>query len=286
MENPLVRPARPEDREAILSFCKRTWDWGDYIGDVWNEWLTDSVGVLLVAVVGEEMAGVGKVTMVSKAEAWLEGLRVNPPFRGQGIAQALYHGAEKAARRRGARVARYATPGGNEAIHRLSERFGYHRVACFIQYRATEEAGTLPERLLRPEVDAAETLLADSSGLAASGGLYDGAWRCRELRGGRLREHLVRGEAYVVRMEGRPAAVALISGHDPEQGLNVGYLGGDTLAVTVLARQLRTLAEKESLQRVHIIIPSLESLEDALRDAGYKRDWFDEMCVYERRLRR
>ena len=25
-----VRPARSEDREAVLAFCQQTWEWGDY----------------------------------------------------------------------------------------------------------------------------------------------------------------------------------------------------------------------------------------------------------------
>ena len=26
-----IRPARSEDREAVLAFCVETWKWGDYI---------------------------------------------------------------------------------------------------------------------------------------------------------------------------------------------------------------------------------------------------------------
>jgi len=29
-----IRPARPEDREAVLAFCMHSWDWGDYIESV------------------------------------------------------------------------------------------------------------------------------------------------------------------------------------------------------------------------------------------------------------
>ena len=39
-----IRPARPEDREAVLAFCMHTWDWGDYIESVWDEWLHDPQG--------------------------------------------------------------------------------------------------------------------------------------------------------------------------------------------------------------------------------------------------
>ncbi len=84
----------------MLSFCERTWQWGDYIGDVWDQWVADPAGALLLATVGDQAAGVGKVTMISRSEAWLEGLRVNPAFRGHGVAQDLWHAAETAARKR------------------------------------------------------------------------------------------------------------------------------------------------------------------------------------------
>ena len=282
----LVRRARPEDREQVLSFCERTWEWGDYIGDVWDKWLSEDRGALLVALVGDRVAGTGKVTMLSRAEAWLEGLRVNPAFRGYGVAQALYEAAETEARKRWARVARYATPSTNLAIHNLSERFGYRRVARFIEYAAPAEAGELPRPLALADADAAESQLAlQTKGLAASGGLYDGGWHCRELRGGRLREHIVNGEAYGVHRGARPVALALVSDRDPSQGLRIGFLGGDSPQVAELARQLRALAQADGFERVIVVIPVLPDVEGALQQAGYERTWDHEMWIYEHRLK-
>jgi GNAT superfamily N-acetyltransferase len=281
-----VRRAQPEDRDGVLAFCERTLEWGHSIGDVWDAWLADRAGPLLVAEVDGEPAGVGKVTMLSRAEAWLEGLRVNPAFRGSGVAQAMYHAAESEARRRGARVTRYGTPSWNMAIHALSERFGYRRVACFIEYAAPAEPGELPELLHSTESDQAEQLLAASAGLASSGGLYDGGWHCQELRGGRLREHIMLHQAYVVRARGIPAALALVSGYEPAQGLRVGFLGGDAPEVSVLARQLRAVGHAQGLPRVLVVLPVQGELERVVQAAGYERAWDQEMCIYERELSR
>lgn len=281
----VVRPARPEDREEVLAFCGRTWEWGDYIGDVWERWLADKDGYFMVALVGERIAGTGKVTMISRAEAWLEGLRVNPAFRGHGVAQALYDAAETAARKRWARVARYATFSSNVAIHRLSERYGYRRVARFIEYSAPPGEGPVPEPLLLQDAAAAEDMLSKVAGLAASGGLYAGGWHCQELRGGRLREHIVRGEAYAVHEGGRPQAVALVSERDPAQGLRLGFLGGETPAVAVLAGQLRALARLEASPRVQVVLPAEETIQEAVRRAGYQPTWDQEIWVYEKRLK-
>jgi ribosomal protein S18 acetylase RimI-like enzyme len=280
-----VRPAQPEDREQVLAFCGRTFEWGDYIGDVWDRWTNDPAGPLLVAVVDDQVVGTGKVTMTSGSEAWLEGLRVNPAFRGQGLAQAMYEAAETTARKRWAKVARYATFSSNTAIHKLSERFGYRRVARFIEFAAPAEAGTAPEQLRQVDAGAAEVLLATTAGLAATGGLYAGGWHCQELRGGRLREHILNGEAYAVFRDGRPIAVALLTGREPGPALRLGYLGGNPLAVTELARRIRALAAAGGWERVEVVLPALESIEGAVRAAGYEPSWDQEVWIYERRLK-
>src|SRR5690242_13725158 len=101
-----VRPARPEDREAVLAFCRNTWEWGDYIEHVWDEWLTDPDGRLFVATVDGRPAGISHLAMVTKTDAWLEGLRVDPQFRQQGLARALDDAVLLEAMQRGAKYAR------------------------------------------------------------------------------------------------------------------------------------------------------------------------------------
>ena len=52
-----IRAARATDRSAVLAFCERTWASGDYIPYVWDEWLADEDGELLVAALGERPVG-------------------------------------------------------------------------------------------------------------------------------------------------------------------------------------------------------------------------------------
>src|SRR5258708_21232622 len=73
-----IRPARPEDREAVLAFSAHTWEWGDYIEYVWDEWLHDPQGMLFVATSDGQPVGIGHMRMLTKTEAWLEGLRICP----------------------------------------------------------------------------------------------------------------------------------------------------------------------------------------------------------------
>ena len=84
-----IRPAQAEDKAAVLAFCEHTWEWGDYIADVWDEWLADPSGRLLVAVLGGSPIAVVHMKMVSSDECWLEGGRVAPAMRGRGISRRL-----------------------------------------------------------------------------------------------------------------------------------------------------------------------------------------------------
>lgn len=160
----VVRPARPEDREAVLAFCARTWPDGDYIPSVWEDWLRDERGVLLVAAVADRPVGIVHVRMLSEDEAWLEGIRVDPAERRQGVGRVLVSRSLVASRERGAAVTRLITDFDNYPAQGLIAAFGFTRVAEVRRYHAD---ALTPERLLalaqKPE---AEPVDDDFSALA------------------------------------------------------------------------------------------------------------------------
>src|SRR5947209_10972137 len=97
-----VRPARPEDRDAVLAFCAHTWESGDYIEYVWDKWLHDPEGLLLVATSDGRPVGIDHLQMLNATDAWLEGLRVDPNYRHQAIAKAMGVAVKAEGKRRGA----------------------------------------------------------------------------------------------------------------------------------------------------------------------------------------
>src|SRR3989440_12799110 len=84
-----IRPARPEDREAVLAFCEQTWEWGDYIEYVWDEWLHDSKGILFVATIDGKFVAGSHLQMLNETDAWLEWMRVDPAYLQHGLAKVL-----------------------------------------------------------------------------------------------------------------------------------------------------------------------------------------------------
>src|SRR5689334_14693744 len=117
-----VRAALEQDRDAVLAFCANTWEWGDYIEDVWERWLYDPAGKLFVALVDGQPAAISHMLMLTSTDAWLEGLRVDPNYRHQGLAKALGDACIAEAMRRGASYARLMIHAENERSIEITER--------------------------------------------------------------------------------------------------------------------------------------------------------------------
>lgn len=89
------RFAKKSDKEDVLKFCVNTFDWGDYIDQVWDLWFSDSNGALIVAEnkIRHTKGSVIAVSHVSlcpnRKNIWLEGIRVNPNYRRRSIATEL-----------------------------------------------------------------------------------------------------------------------------------------------------------------------------------------------------
>ena len=89
----IIRPANSFDKSHILKFCTNTFSWGDYIKDVWDYWRSE--GSLLVIEKNTPL-GICHV-LYSKNQVWIEGIRINPEFRRQGLASELIKKAESLA---------------------------------------------------------------------------------------------------------------------------------------------------------------------------------------------
>lgn len=84
------RPARAEDTADVIALTRTIWDGHDYVPQVWPEWLADPHGHLAVAELAGQVVGLVKLTRFAADEWWLQGLRVDPSFQGQGVARRLH----------------------------------------------------------------------------------------------------------------------------------------------------------------------------------------------------
>jgi GNAT superfamily N-acetyltransferase len=279
-----IRPARAMDKDTVLAFCAHTFADGDYLPEVWDEWLADSAGQLLVGVLNEVPVGVAKVTMLTPTEAWLEGLRVNPSCRRSGLGWQFHIQCLHAARSHGAEVARLATSSKNMVVHKMAERTGMFHVASCLDMIAPglpPEEGRTPLVPLNPDnwTHVAAPVLR-STILAKTHGLY-GAWcRWQALTETKLRAHLAQGQVLSL-----PCASGAVDGlaitlETRWESLPVAFVDGAGAGLEALALALRRHAACVGLTEAEVMIPDDAELRQAFERAGYRSDLDPESALW------
>lgn len=274
-----IRPARPDDRAAVFEMVKTIWDGNDYIPDVWEDWVADPSGPLLVGELGGQLAALAKLSGIGPREDWFHGLRVDPAQRGRGFARQMLGRCVELSRGRGARTLRYLTDEDNPTMHRLADDLGLRLAYAPRWYHAPVLHGAPLTQALPPE--RLESLLADlaqSDLLARSAGMYFLNWRNLDLTAARLREHLERGEVLALPDEN---AWAIAAPRD-EGGMQLAHVEGAPPAIERLCAALRAggTADDKPLQA---LIPAGSACLPALLAAGFAPTPYL-MRVYELRL--
>ncbi|WP_160133380.1 GNAT family N-acetyltransferase [Halococcus salsus] len=125
-----LREAEPDDYDDVVAFTSETWadrETSDYLPDVYHDWIAGDPDRkrTLVADAGDDIAGLCQVVFLSDHEAWAQGMRVNPAYRGEGIGVRLNDALFTWAREQGATVCRNMVFSWNVAGLGISRAAGY-----------------------------------------------------------------------------------------------------------------------------------------------------------------
>ena len=91
-----IRHAKSDDKNPVLAFCNHTFSWGDYIHDVWDIWIKEGN---LYVITHDTIAGLCHGAFFGSF-VWIEGIRIHPSFRNQGLASHLVRHIESLAAKR------------------------------------------------------------------------------------------------------------------------------------------------------------------------------------------
>lgn len=181
-----LRPMTPADKPAVLGIASRTWEGSDYLPFVFDDWIADTDGEFVAAMLEGRVVGCGKLSFLTPYDAWLEGLRKDPEVTQGGLAELInrYY-LRRLAGRPGLRSVRFSTSAFNTRSIAVSERLGFRRRHTFTEKDWTvnrDELGrTACPRAGRVAVvrDPAEVrrFVEASSWLEATGGLMCEGWR-------------------------------------------------------------------------------------------------------------
>ncbi len=282
--NLVIRPARPGDRDRVLAFTANTWDGGDYINEVFDEWLRDAAGRFTVAELDNRPAAIGKLSDLGEGELWLEGLRVDPAYRKRGIGEALHQHLLDLAQTYGGRVLRYATGRDNAVSLLLGERTGFRRIGEYRWHAADASSECAPPERLTADDGPALASWLDSPLMQSVGGLYVRLWKWSRLSTARLQTHLEADEVFGLRAPSGWRAWSICVRVEDWDEASLCHLDGDDLeSLVAMAQSMRRLAADAGCKSIAGFAPAPSSVADALLRAGYRHE-DHAMVVLERSL--
>jgi GNAT superfamily N-acetyltransferase len=132
------RFAKESDKEEILKFCIDTFEWGDYIDQVWDMWFSESNGAIFVAEngisnnKGSAIAFSHVSLCPQRTKIWLEGIRVNPDYRRRSIATELIRKMLSYGKRKGAREASAIVAVDNVPSQLMMKKSGFSVISKWI----------------------------------------------------------------------------------------------------------------------------------------------------------
>jgi len=184
-----VRQARHEDAEAVRAFTTDTWadrDGSDYIPDVFETWVDTDGERQHTSVAVEDGVPIGIVQTVrlTDHEAWQQGMRVDPDYRGAGIGIALCHAGFDWAREAGATLARNMVFSWNGAGLGLSRAAGFEPGPEFRWAHPEPDADATPDGTVTDDLNAAWAFWQGSQNRNALRGLglhYSESWAVAEV---------------------------------------------------------------------------------------------------------
>ncbi|MDP2754900.1 MAG: GNAT family N-acetyltransferase [Nitrospirota bacterium] len=282
----ILEPSVYEDKKTLLKFIEKTAAWSDYNPPTWNGWLMDASSRLIAAEVMGQYAAIAHVTFVSTDELWLQGLRVAPSYRGQGIAVEIVKQAIEISKSLGASVIRYATRNTSKAIERIGRKLGFRTVAIFTLNWAPSTQ-RLSSKLSIPfseDIEALWTLLKESNVYRTVNGLYSTNWKFHSLTINKLYTHLENGEILILKKGEEAKAIAIWTlAHQGRQRV-IGYVDGAIDSIGEMALALRTHF-KNHLQEINVTLPNLEYISSAFLSAGYRPYYNETFSIYEQNLK-
>ncbi|MDQ4074188.1 MAG: GNAT family N-acetyltransferase [Thermoproteota archaeon] len=135
-----IRNAQSPDKDKVLSFCRDTFAWGDYIEEVWDKWLNDASGSLVVADSNSSESAIRNPVALCHASTcphnslWIEGIRVDRRYRNRGIASSLLHHVLQDGIQKGLEEACALVSFNNTPSRKLFEKHGFVAAGTFGYY--------------------------------------------------------------------------------------------------------------------------------------------------------
>lgn len=283
----VIRPALPQDTDAVRWMTRNVWEGTDYLPYVWDRWLTDANGYLMAATQEGMLVGVQHVQLMPDGSAWAEGIRVAEDRQGSGIGQLLLDEAVRWARSIGCPALRLSTYSENPASNRIAERAGLGQLASLSILSAPPAHGGTPAGNVHVAAPTDRSriwsFVREELDRAAFPPFYTEGWTAHQLTESRL-SLLLGTAAVLVAGRGRIEGLAIATSTLNRPTLKLGLLLGERDAAGAIAAYLRGCLRSAGLREVRATLCMTVDTEAALTGAGYHIREEVSMLLHEIRL--
>lgn len=271
-----IRPATEGDADAVAEFTTDTFSWGDYVAESFGEWLAEPDTQVPVATDEEDRpVALARVRMLGPKEGWLSAARVHPDHRRTGLGSSLNDWCADWVAARGGAVVRLQIETWNEAAHNQVLRLGYRAVATVVNARRSVSEDEIEPATNGGRRTKAEERL-DRAPRAEMEGAYI-AWSTSELA--RAAHGLFAVEPWAWRRMDRTDIYSApswycpsgwVTAEDDEEEMVVNWMVATPEDAELLARATVDLAQERQMSELHVAVPAIDWLEEALVASGLR----------------
>lgn len=282
----LLRDALPEDKQAVIAFCSRTWrHYGDFIPRVWDRWIAEKSGRLIVAEVDGRPVGIAKITDLGQGEIWLEGLRVHRNWRRKGIATRITEEILRTIKRLEPKAVRYCTAASNKVSRRIGEKSGFKILARFRYYwRRSAKGSIFGHHATSRDLNRIVEFIKNSRFLRLSNGLISEGWILREFNRDLIKRYIDQARVIISLENGKISGVGIYPDEINEETITLGFVDGwDEQTIVRLSSNCHRIAYDLKLRYCSAAVPT-RYFSRLLERCGYKRSSSVTQVVMEYRL--
>jgi GNAT superfamily N-acetyltransferase len=286
-----IRPSQHKDKPDITRFCHHTFDWGDYIPDVWDGWMKDRDAQLFTALINNRPVGLMRVSMAKAGETWLQAARTHPEYRRRGVATALTRACLRWARKRGAEVARLATQSDNRSAQQTLRHLAFNQISDFLVMKCPRLTPQTVQhsRWAKPaDMEAVWNLLLRSATYRQAAGLYTIVFTYFSLDKQDLTEFVHTERAVIHETNDVIDGLTLVDDTPrqvwPEENpLQTCYVDGNQQAIMDMMRFVENYAWKQAFRKLYAFACNTSLIATALTKTGFTEESTTEL-IYEKRL--
>jgi len=289
-QNIVIRPLTNEDRDFVLSYTNKTWEWGDYIKDVWDSWINDKIGMFVAIDMNGKAVAICHMDIIENNVAWLEGMRVHPDYRNKGLASILTNYCIKIATERGLSYAMLVTSSKNTPARKVAEKLGFSVMARYTNF--SYEKSEIVEvseahRATIHEADLVWNYLTASCNYSFNNGIIASRskpWAFTFMSRNILEEDLVSGNVIVHGIK-QLDGIALL-GNPINNMLNVRFIDGTPDGLKEITKGLKLQLKELNLNGIEGFTPVTPLIINTLKNEGFNVREERQLLVYALKLRK